>query len=199
MTIAALNYFTDELSEIARETRTDSSLVKLNHCIQHRWPAERHNVETELKPFYTFRNELIVQNDIIFKTNIRPFTMQRKMLNKLHCSQLGLIRCKQLARDYVFWLSLDSQLTDKISRYQICHSCRSLPHKEPLNNHTIIDIPFYKIGVDLFKCEGKVYVLIIDYYSKYPEVIQLEGISSKDVIETMKCFSRHGNPKNCNI
>ena len=76
----------DELSEIARETRTDSTLVKLIHCIQYGWPTERRNVENKLKPFYTFRNELTVQNDIIFQNNhiVIPFTMQRKMLNKLH-------------------------------------------------------------------------------------------------------------------
>ena len=52
-----------------------------------------------------------------------------------------------------------------------------------------------KLGADLFNLNGREYLLVIDYYSNYPEVALLEEISSKAVINKLKSiFSRHGIP-----
>ncbi|KAK6762301.1 hypothetical protein RB195_023133 [Necator americanus] len=44
--------------------------------------------------------------------------------------------------------------------------------------------------------EGRYYLLIIEAYSKWPEIVQMPSISSTATIQTMKCiFANFGNPE----
>lgn len=62
--------------------------------------------------------------------------------------------------------------------------------------HEIIDLPWYKVGCDLFEFQSKTYVLVVDNYSKYLEIELLSnGYSSPQVITKLKSiFARHGIP-----
>ena len=61
--------------------------------------------------------------------------------------------------------------------------------------HHIPSKPWLKLGADLFNLNGREYLLMIDYYSNYPEVALLEETSSKAVINKLKSiFSHHGIP-----
>ena len=56
--------------------------------------------------------------------------------------------------------------------------------------------PWEKVASDLFKFKGKQYLLVVDYNSRYLEVIQLTATTSSSVISSMKSiFSRHGIPR----
>uniref|UniRef100_A0AAQ5Y149 Integrase catalytic domain-containing protein n=1 Tax=Amphiprion ocellaris TaxID=80972 RepID=A0AAQ5Y149_AMPOC len=56
--------------------------------------------------------------------------------------------------------------------------------------------PWQKVGTDLFHLHGKDYLLVIDYYSNYPEIAQLSSTSAQSVIVHMKgFFARHGIPQ----
>ena len=49
--------------------------------------------------------------------------------------------------------------------------------------------PWKKLGAELFLHDSSWYVIVADYYSKYPWIFQLTAISSKDVISALKlCF-----------
>ncbi|CAL9699730.1 unnamed protein product [Knipowitschia caucasica] len=63
-----------------------------------------------------------------------------------------------------------------------------MPHPVPYR-------PYYKVGADLFDCNGKTFIVVTDYFSNYPEVGQLQSTSSKTVISYLKTvFARHGIP-----
>ena len=55
--------------------------------------------------------------------------------------------------------------------------------------------PWERLGADLFHLDGVTFLLIVDYFSRYPEVIRLTSLTSKSVISAFKsAFSRHGIP-----
>ena len=55
--------------------------------------------------------------------------------------------------------------------------------------------PWERIATDLFELNKQPYLLLVDYYSCYPEVIKLNSTTSTSVITAMKSvFSRHGIP-----
>ena len=56
--------------------------------------------------------------------------------------------------------------------------------------------PWQVVGTDLFEIDGVHYLLTVDYFSRYPEVIKLTSTTSAAVIRALKSvFSRHGIPE----
>jgi hypothetical protein len=57
----------------------------------------------------------------------------------------------------------------------------------------IPDRPWSKIAADLFEYQSQHYLLVVDYFSKWPEVLKLDNQSSKNTIVYMKgLMSRYG-------
>ena len=55
--------------------------------------------------------------------------------------------------------------------------------------------PWERLAADLFELEGKVYMIIVDYYSRWFEIRRLKDQSSARVISVLKeLFSTHGIP-----
>ena len=58
------------------------------------------------------------------------------------------------------------------------------------------EYPWQVVGTDLFEINGIHYLLTADYFSSYPEVIQLTSTTSAAVIRALKSvFSQHGIPE----
>jgi len=58
------------------------------------------------------------------------------------------------------------------------------------------DMPWQKIGTDLFEFKGNQYLLIVDYHSRFIEIALLNGTSAENVIRhTKSIFARHGIPE----
>ncbi|XP_037576678.1 uncharacterized protein K02A2.6-like [Dermacentor silvarum] len=56
--------------------------------------------------------------------------------------------------------------------------------------------PWEEVGVDLFHMNGQHYVLLVDYRSRFPEVISLRSTTAPAVINVIKSvFARHGIPR----
>ena len=52
-----------------------------------------------------------------------------------------------------------------------------------------------RVASDLFSHAGKNYLIAVDFYSNFSEVIQLKSISAENVIVALKSiFARHGIP-----
>ena len=68
--------------------------------------------------------------------------------------------------------------------------------KEPLIPIQPAKRPWQRIGADLFQHEDQNFLIIVDYFSNYPEVVKLSSTSSSNIIKQMKyIFSMHGIPE----
>ena len=60
---------------------------------------------------------------------------------------------------------------------------------------TLPSHPWEKVASDLFNLDDSTYLIVVDYLSRYPEVVQLKSTTSASVITALKSiFSRHGVP-----
>ena len=58
------------------------------------------------------------------------------------------------------------------------------------------DYPWQLVGTDLFELDQVHCLLVVDYFSRYPEVVKLSSTTSTQVIATLKAiFARHGIPE----
>ena len=90
---------------------------------------------------------------------------------------------------------MNSDLTDHISKCDICSSYQSNQARERLISHETADRPWQKIGADVFTLDGTDYLCVVDYYSNYFEVDRLETKIAKGIAEILrKQSSVHGIP-----
>ncbi|KAJ8258013.1 hypothetical protein GJAV_G00192160 [Gymnothorax javanicus] len=85
------------------------------------------------------------------------------------------------------------------SMLEKCAPCQQLQpqnQREPLKSHKIPELPWLKIGADLFELKGHSYLIMVDYLSKYPKVLHLPNKTANTVIQKMKAiFAQHSIPK----
>lgn len=137
-------------------------------------------------------------DNLIFKGNslVVPKTLRNEMLNRIHYSHLGINKCIKLAEESLFWPGMKNQIKQKISNCHVCLTYSNSQNREVLKPHDIPDIPWAKVGCDIFEIQGYKYLLVIDYFSKYVEIEHLnKNTSSLAVINSLKSiFARHGIP-----
>ncbi|XP_037515525.1 uncharacterized protein K02A2.6-like [Rhipicephalus sanguineus] len=50
--------------------------------------------------------------------------------------------------------------------------------------------------MDLFRLNGQTFLLVVDYYSRFPEMVTLRSTTARAVIDALKSiFARHGIPQ----
>ena len=90
---------------------------------------------------------------------------------------------------------MNSNLTDHISKCDICSSYQSNQARELLISHEAADLPWQKIGADVFTLDETDYLYVVDYYSSYFEIDRLETKTAKGITKILhKLFSVHGIP-----
>lgn len=119
----------------------------------------------------------------------------KKRLGKLHSGHQEMVRCCLRAKSSVWLPGLNKWLTDFVRN---CSECvrMACPKKGPLLPTPLQDYPWQRIATNLFTLNGNNYLVVVDYFSCYPEVIQLRSTTSKTIINILKSlFTRHGIPE----
>lgn len=180
---------------IQKCTKQDEELQKLMKIIKLGWPTDKKELDNTLKPYWDYRDELTVNFGILWKGTriIIPKCLRHEMMKKIHIGHLGIEKCRLRAREIIFWPNINTQLEDYLSNCQVCLTHRKQNTKEPLISHEIPTNPWQKVGADVFHFGGESYILLVDYFSKYIEVMKLQCLRSEEIISKMKrIFVRHG-------
>ena len=83
----------------------------------------------------------------------------------------------------------------EVKKCPVCNRYSKGNQKELMIPHDIPNRPWEKLGADYFSFAVKDYLLVVDYYSKYPEVVCMSSKTAEATISKMKqIFSQHGIP-----
>ena len=151
-----------------------------------------------VREYRTFRDELAVADGLIFKGSsiVIPKALRKTILSQIHEAHLGIERSKLRARELVFWPGMSKQIEDMVCNCSTCQELRFSPPREPMIPHEIPQYPWQIIATDLFTWNGGNYVVVVDYYSRYWEIVLLNSTTSMAVINKLKqVFARHGIPE----
>ena len=96
-----------------------------------------------------------------------PGELQEEYLSRLHEGHLSATKVQENAKQHMYWTGIDADIEDYTKRCQECIKRSQVP-KEPLQPHDIPEGPWRKFGIDYFTFDGNSYVLICDYFSKFP-------------------------------
>lgn len=179
------------------ETAKDSVLTELQQVVQSGWPDHKDNIPVTLREYWNFRDEIICIDGLLYKGAklIVPKALHSSMLDKIHESHLGIVKCKARAREVFYWPGMSSQIEDIVARCTVCAEHAKGNNKEPMIPVDIPDRPWAKVAVDLFELNHKHYMITVDYFSKWPEVVKLDNLTTNNVVCYLKSqFSRYGLP-----
>ena len=113
------------------------------------------------------------------------------MLTLLHESYMGAEKTKSRAAGALFWPNMTAAIEQTVVNCSVCLSHRNAQPKEPLRPHPIPELAWQKVGADVFTYQRKDYLLVVYYYSKYPEVVEIEDNTATRIVTNMKDVSAH--------
>ena len=64
---------------------------------------------------------------------------------------------------------MSSDIEQVVTKCSVCMKYQKSQHKEPMIPHNIIDGRWKKIAMDITPFKGHDYLVLMDYYSKYPK------------------------------
>ena len=185
----------DRLNEFRLRQKQDEVCDKVMKYCTHGWP-DKNNINDAVKPYWQHIGDLTIQEGLLFhgKRLVVPLSMRLDILDKIHTGHLGITKCRERARTSVWWPGMSKQVEDLVGNCHVCSKERQ-NKAEPLISFVLPERPWQNVCTDLFELNGKKYLIIVDYFSRYPELALLNSTTSTDVITHMKsCFLRHGIP-----
>ena len=188
----------ERLEEIRKATAEDGTLVQLSETIMSGWPKSKANLPAGVTTYFSYRDELTVQDGIILRGEriVIPTSMRGEMKRKVHAGHSGINSCLRRAREYIYWPGMSSDIRQFV---EACNTCASMPDRlpqQPLNQHEVPDRPWQKVGTDIFYIEGRAYLVTVDYFSRYFEIDYLQDDTKASVVisKMKQHFARHGIP-----
>ena len=196
VTNLAISY--ERYDMIRQATKTDGILQKLSQIITTGWPSCKSSCAVELKQYWNIKEDIHSSGEVLFYNNrvIIPESMRTETLHALHEGHLGMAKCKSRAREVLYWPGLTADIENMIARCPLCLKHSVTNQKETLHPHDIPCRPWQVVGSDIMTFKGRDYLVVVDYYSKYPELALLEDKTAGSVITHLKSiFARHGIPE----
>lgn len=188
-----------DCNTVIRETKRDKTLSKIIRYCVIGWPNNNETLSEEEKRFFLKRNELSIEQDCLFWGTriIIPSHLRGQLLDDFHASHLGIGKIKALARSYVWWPGIDGDIENLVKSCKICAENQKTPPHAMLTPWPWPERAWQRIHADfLGPFKGDMYLVIVDSYSKWPEVVNFhqntKAIKLVEVFQTL--FARHGLP-----
>jgi hypothetical protein len=153
---------------------------------------------SKLHPYWNVRDELNIQDGFIYRGEqlLIPQQLRPEYLRVVHRGHLGITKCTERARQYMFWPGMATDIREMVSNCNTCQKYANQQQKEPLMPHAIPDLPWCKVGMDIMDFQEKSYLVVVDFYSHYPEIRIMKQKRGEDVVMALKSiFAAHGVPQ----
>ena len=116
-------------------------------------------------------------------------------LKVLHLGHYAIDKMQLRALETVYWPGINK---DILKHYQSCKTCikySKSQRSEPLQSHPTPEVPWHTVATDLFKTKNSKYLLIVDYYSRFPVLHKLSSTTSRVLVQEMEAvFAELGVP-----
>ncbi|KAL1260046.1 hypothetical protein QQF64_007873 [Cirrhinus molitorella] len=188
----------DIIRMIQQATLSDPEHDLIRQLHDQGWPDRKKLFPLTVQAYWPIRHSISIDDGLLMKDDriIIPCALRPEVPKRLHVAHQGIQRSLAHARSCFYWPGLTEAIHHMVEG---CSSCQqSLPEnkKEPHISHPVPEGPCQKIAADIFDFQGRSFLLIVDYFSKYPEVLQLSDKTSGSLIAHFKTvFARHGVPE----
>jgi len=184
-----------KIDEFRAETAACPELSRLRECLRDGFPVKSSSWQitaySKIAPDIIDADGILLHKDRI----IVPLSMRDAMLRLVHEGHLGIEKTKSFARQALWWPGMSRMIADVVGSCATCSAHRRQQPAETLMPHPIPSRPFEKVGADIFTLAKRDYLLVVDYFSKFPFIFELHDKTATSVISSLKSvYSVHGVP-----
>ena len=183
---------------VTRETRKDPVLSKVFQYTVDGWPKKVDSNSDEMKQYERRQDELSIEHGCLTWGNrvIIPTKLRKSVLEMLHISHPGMSSMKMLARSYIWWPNLNSDIETVVKTCTECSKFGKSVPKVPEHPWCRAKGPWQRIHMDFCgPFMSSMWLVIQDSYSKWPEIIKMSSTTTAAVIKVLReVFSRTGIP-----
>ena len=184
------------ISQIQQATAQDNHFQCLKSFIIAGWPSTKDELHGDLRPYWSYRDKLAVIDGVVMEGRyiLIPTNLQQQVLDQLHTNHMGIEKTKLLAHKSVYWADIYTYIE---KHEKLCNmSWISADAAQGKIIHHNIPLRLWKVlDTDVFHFNNRNYLCIVDYHSKFPVVKRLEGLSTENLITTVKViFVEYGIP-----
>ena len=127
---------------------------------------------------------------------IVPEKLRDRVLQTIHEGHFGFEKMLLRAREAVFWPGITSDLLQTAQSCEVCQTFSRSQQRETLLPHEVTQGRWEKLGIDFFEFQSTTYLLIADYYSRFPVVRKVRSTTASATTETLKqVFNEFGVPQ----
>lgn len=195
--ILSINASDERKLEFQNETERDQTLQIIKKYCQNGWPNNKKNCPEMIRYYYKLRNNILLDDNILFFDDriIVPKSMRKMIMDQLHEPHFGINKTLKRAKNSVFWPNISNEIEQIVANCRTCQENAPKNQKEPLIPHEIPNAPFEKIACDILDFKAKSYLAVVDFYSKWIELVKLKSKTAHHVnIELLRLFAQFGIP-----
>ncbi len=110
------------LEEIRSCQETDPICQEVAKQSQKGWPNHGKQLRKDICPHFTVRAEISILEGILMRgcRLIIPSSMRPDILRKIHTGHQGIIKCREMVRQSVWWPGLSKDLDKAVKDYETC-------------------------------------------------------------------------------
>ncbi|XP_064085209.1 uncharacterized protein K02A2.6-like [Macrobrachium nipponense] len=180
---------------VARETLHDAVLARTLYYTRNGWP-DSEDIAQELKTFHSRQREFSIEEGCLLwgAWVVIPSRYRIQILEELHGGHPGIVRMKGLARLHVWWPNIEKDIENTVQGCSACQATQPMPTRAEGNPWKWPSGPWKRVHVDFAgPFLGQMYLIMIDAYSKWPEVDPMKSVTTMNTIEIMRqVFAQHG-------
>ncbi|KAL6735919.1 hypothetical protein Aduo_006318 [Ancylostoma duodenale] len=181
---------------IAEGSAEDGTLKNVISYVQRdKWP---HKPSPDVVRYFALRQSLAIQDDCLFcgPRTVIPSKRRCRVLQLLHHGNPETTRMEMLARSYLHWANITKDMEEYVRECRNCQEVAKAPLKTELFSWPTEKQPWSRVHIDYAgSLNGKMFLVIVDAYSKWPEIIEMTSTTSAATIRQLtRLFAQFGNP-----
>lgn len=176
---------------IARETRKDGHLGKIVQALESGLNLAQSGYKAPEAKYTLAANCLLFEHRVVV-----PPVLREAVLKDLHVAHLGVVKMKGLARSFVYWPGIDSDIERTARSCGECARNAAVPAKFNRHHWEYPNGPWERVHIDYAgPVADTMLLIIVDAYSKWVEVKTTNLTTTAATINLLDdLFAAYGAP-----
>ena len=138
------------------------------HFTRFGWPEHCRSLKENCREFFASRSELSISDGLLlYRDRIAiPKVLRPEIMEKIPEGHQRINKCRARANMCLAW----PDIRLKITTCEFCQIHKPAQKREPFKSTPLPSRPWQKVAADLCELDGKQYLVVTDYFSRYLEI-----------------------------